>query len=71
MTFAEQLQPLVAQIGTNESARICGVTPRCIQLWKRGDVTPNVSQQAGALQMLAKAQGKRKREPIAPASAIE
>lgn len=55
MTFADQLKPLVAAIGVGRSAQICGVTPRTIHLWTRGQITPNRATQAGALLLLREA----------------
>lgn len=55
MTFADQIRPLIERLGTTEAARICGVTPRTLQLWMRGEGNPNLATQAGAVQLLAAA----------------
>jgi hypothetical protein len=56
MSFADKLRPHVERIGTAESARICGVTPRAIQLWLANPKSPpNAATQAGALLLLKKA----------------
>lgn len=52
MTFAAQLRPLVGRVGTTEAARLCGVTPRSLQLWMRGDGIPNAATQRGCLVIL-------------------
>ena len=64
MTFADQIRPLIELLGTTESARICGVTPRSLQLWMRG-ATPNAATQAGAVLLLARA-AKSGRKTIQP-----
>ncbi len=60
MTFSEQLKPLVEAIGTNESARICGVTARTIQIWMRGPREPSAASQSGALKLLREKTAKIK-----------
>ena len=55
MTFADQLQPHVKRLGTLRAAALCGVTPRSLQLWIRGQGNPNLATQAGALAILRKA----------------
>lgn len=56
MSFAERLRPHVERLGTAESARICGVTPRAIQLWlAKPKSPPNAATQAGALLLLGRA----------------
>ncbi|HUE15395.1 MAG TPA: hypothetical protein VMR25_14610 [Planctomycetaceae bacterium] len=55
MTFADQLQPHVKRLGTLRAAALCGVTPRSLQLWIRGEGNPNLATQAGALAILRKA----------------
>jgi transcriptional regulator with XRE-family HTH domain len=55
MSFADQLRPLVERLGTAEAARICGVTPRTLQLWMRGEGNPNAATRAGALLLLGRA----------------
>ena len=57
MTFADQLQPHVKRLGTLRAAALCGVTPRSIQLWIRGEGNPNLATQAGALAILRKGRG--------------
>lgn len=52
--FASQLRPLVDRLGTPEAARRCGVTPRTIQLWLKGEGNPNAATKAGALMLLKK-----------------
>lgn len=59
-TFADQLHPLVDKIGTTESARICGVTPRTIQRWLSEPEEPNAATQAGAIKLLGEANQKFK-----------
>ena len=54
MTFADQLQPHVKRLGTLRAAALCGVTPRSLQLWIRGEGNPNLATQAGALAILRK-----------------
>ena len=60
MSFADQLRPLVERIGTAEAARICGVTPRSLQLWMRGS-EPCAAMQAGVLLLLGRAKHPTKR----------
>jgi hypothetical protein len=55
MTFADQLQPHVKRLGTLRAAALCGVTPRSLQLWIRGEGNPNLATQAGVLAILRKA----------------
>jgi hypothetical protein len=43
MTFADQLQPHVKRLGTLRAAALCGVTPRSLQLWIRGEGNPNLA----------------------------
>jgi DNA-binding XRE family transcriptional regulator len=50
--FRTQLTMLVASIGTARAAKICGVSPRTIQLWMRGEGNPNLATKAGALSLL-------------------
>lgn len=52
MTYAQQLRPLVDRHGTIEAARICGVSPRSLQLWMRG-AEPCAAMQAGTLLLLS------------------
>ena len=54
MSFADRLRPLVERLGTAEAARICGVTPRSLQLWMRG-AEPCAAMQAGAIMLLSRA----------------
>lgn len=54
MTFANQLKPLVDQLGTAKAAEICGVTPRSLQLWMRGS-KPCAAMQAGVIFLLTRA----------------
>ena len=61
MSFAEDLRPHVERLGTAEAARICGVTPRALQLWMRGEGNPNAATQAGALLLLGRARPKKER----------
>ena len=64
MTFADQLQPHVKRLGTLRAAALCGVTPRSLQLWIRGEGNPNLATQAGALAILREAQAaKEERKP--------
>lgn len=51
MSFAQQLRPLVERLGTAEAARICGVSPRSLQLWMRG-AEPCTAMRAGVLFLL-------------------
>lgn len=61
MTFAARLRPLVEHLGTAESARLCGVTPRSIQLWlAQPDRPPNAATQTGALHLLRQAAQPKK-----------
>lgn len=54
MSFADQLKPHVERLGTNEAARICGVTPRSLQLWRSNPAKPPcAAMQAGALLLLS------------------
>lgn len=53
MSFADQLRPLVERHGTAESARICGVTPRSLQLWMKG-AEPCAAMQAGVILLLSR-----------------
>lgn len=50
--FAARLRPLVEANGTAAAAQLCGVTPRSLQLWMRGD-TPCAAMQAGVLLLLS------------------
>lgn len=59
MSFADHLKPLVKRLGTNEAARLCGVTPRSLQLWMRGEGNPNTATQAGAILLLGKAKAPK------------
>lgn len=61
MSFADQLRPHVERLGTAEAARLCGVTPRSLQLWMRGEGNPNAATQAGALLLLGRARTKTER----------
>lgn len=61
MRFAEDLRPHVERLGTAEAARVCGVTPRAVQLWVRGDGNPNAATQAGAILLLSRAKPKKER----------
>ena len=51
-TFASKLKPLIEAHGTAAAAKICGVTPRTLQLWMRG-ATPCAAMQAGVLLLLS------------------
>lgn len=53
MSFQQQLKSLVDKIGTNESAKVCGVTPRSLQLWIKGN-TPCSAMQAGVILLLSR-----------------
>lgn len=55
MTFSEKLRPLVERVGTNDAAKLCGVTTRTLQLWMRGEGNPNLATQTGALIILGRA----------------
>ncbi len=55
MSFADQLRPQVERLGTAEAARICGVTPRSLQLWMLGQGNPNAATQRGAIELLREA----------------
>lgn len=50
--FSSRLRPLVEAHGTAAAARLCGVTPRSLQLWLRG-ATPCAAMQAGVLLLLS------------------
>ena len=53
--FPTALRAEVERLGTNESARICGVTTRTLQLWMNGDGNPNLATMAGAILLLSQA----------------
>lgn len=61
MSFSDDLRSHVERLGTAEAARVCGVTPRAVQLWLRGDGNPNAATQAGALLLLSRAKPKKER----------
>lgn len=61
MSFAEDLRLHVERLGTAEAARLCGVTPRSLQLWMRGEGNPNAATQAGAILLLSRARPKTER----------
>jgi hypothetical protein len=65
MSFADQLRSHVDALGTATAARICGVTPRSIQLWMRGLGNPNAATKAGAILLLEKA--REEAPPTKPA----
>lgn len=60
MTFAEKLKPHAARLGTTELARLCGVTPRAIQLWIAGKSRTNAATEAGALFLLGRAKTRKR-----------
>jgi hypothetical protein len=53
MTFAEQLRPHIERIGATRAAELCGVTPRSIRLWLRGEGNPNLATQVGVISLLS------------------
>lgn len=59
MKFANVLAPLVEKVGTGEAARLCGVTPRTLQLWMRGEGNPNLATKRGTLDILRGAAAKK------------
>lgn len=61
MSFATDLRPHVERLGTAEAARLCGVTPRSLQLWMRGEGNPNAATQAGVILLLSRAKLKKER----------
>lgn len=61
MSFSDDLRPHVERLGTAEAARVCGVTPRAVQMWMRGEGNPNAATQAGAILLLSRAKPKRER----------
>ena len=58
--FSVRLRPLVEAVGTTEAARICGVTPRSLQLWMRGPAEPCAAMQVGVLDLLERARRPRR-----------
>lgn len=60
MSFSDQLKKQVERLGTNGAARICGVTPRAIQLWMKGQANVNAATQAGAILLLSRAKAPTK-----------
>jgi len=59
-TFPAEIRAHVERIGTAEAARVCGVTPRTLQLWMRGSGNPNLATKAGARLLLGKAKPKKR-----------
>lgn len=61
MSFAEQLRPLIDQLGSTAAAKVCGVTDRTIRLWLQSQGNPNAATQAGAILLLSKAAKEHRR----------
>lgn len=51
--FAAQLRPFVEKFGAKLCGDLCGVSARCVELWRDNKANPNNCTRVGVIQILS------------------